>query len=92
MANTNGPVKKFQAGGVQAAVWKNETQLKDGTTMDRLSASFERRYKGKDGSWHSSSSLQANDIPKTILVLTKAYEYMTVKDPEASKVAEEVVL
>jgi hypothetical protein len=37
---------------------------------------FQKRYKGQDGQWQSTSSLDVNDIPKAILALTKAYDYL----------------
>jgi hypothetical protein len=37
---------------------------------------LERTYKDRNGSYASTHSLQMNDIPKAILALTKAYEYL----------------
>jgi hypothetical protein len=77
----NKPVKKFQAGGICAALWQNKMTLKDGRHIETLSVSLDRRYKDSDGEWKSSSSLKENDIPKAMLVLAKAYEFMTAGDP-----------
>ena len=44
MANENRPTNKYQAGGVSAAVWKNKTTLKNGTDIETLSVTVERRY------------------------------------------------
>jgi len=71
-----GPLKKFIAGAVSAAVWENKANLKDGRQIESLSVTIDRRYKDNDGSWQSSGSLKLNDLPKAILVLSKAYEYM----------------
>jgi len=86
----NKPVKKYQAGGVTAALWKNKTRVNGGTEIETLSVSLDRRYKDKGGEWQSSASLKANDIPKAMLVLAKAYEHMVSKDQD-DKLEEEVV-
>ncbi len=72
------PVKKFSVGGVQVAVWENEG--KEGRSF--YSVSFDRRYKDKNDEWKSTSSLKANDLPKAILALQKAYEFVSLKELE----------
>ena len=71
------PIKKFAVGGIQVAVWENEG--KEGRNY--YSVSFDKRYKDKNDEWKSSSSLRANDIPKAILALEKAYEFLSLKEP-----------
>jgi len=68
------PVAKFVAGGVRAMVWVNE--IANGGKFK--SVTLERGYKKKDESWGSTTSLRANDLPKAILVLKKAYEYVQI--------------
>lgn len=82
------PVKKFSVGGVQVAIWENEG--KEGSVY--YTVSFDRRYKDKNDEWKSTSSLKANDLPKAILALEKAYEYISLKEPETQKKEEEVAL
>ena len=74
------PIMKFAAGGVQVAVWENEGTSKDGTIRSFNSISIDRRYKDKNDEWKSTNSLKLNDIPKAILALQKAYEYLALKD------------
>lgn len=83
MANENNkPVKKYQAGGISGAVWKNATTLQNGKDIESLSVTLDRRYKDSNGNWKSSSSFRQNDIPKVVLVLSKAYEFMVLKGKE----------
>lgn len=70
------PVKKFQAGGISSAVWKNGLRNADGTSRTVNSVTLDRRYKGSDGQWQSSNSFHVNDLPKAQLVLAQAYEYL----------------
>ena len=87
MANGNTkPIKKYQAGGISAAIWKNNVETK-GNAVTVLSVTLDRRYKDGEGNWQSSSSMRLNDLPKAVLVLTQAYTYMATahEDEEQSE-------
>ena len=73
------PEKKFRAGAIAATIWQNEGQRKDGTVASFNTISFERGYKDKEGNWKSTSSLRVADIPRAVVVLNKAYEYIVMK-------------
>ena len=85
----NKPVRKFQAGGVSAALWENKTSLKDGRHIETISVTIDRRYKDSDGEWKSSGSFRESDIPKALVVLAKAYDFMTIRGETASEEMEE---
>lgn len=70
------PVKKIAVGGIQVAIWENPG--KDGKPF--YSVSLDKRYKDSNNEWKSSSSLKATDLPKAILALEKAYEFMVLKE------------
>ena len=92
MANEK-PVKKFQAGGIIAALWKNKMKLRSGEEIETLSVTLDRRYRDDSGEWKSSSSLRLNDIPKAGLVLQQAYQHMVTKSDDDARVAlEETVM
>jgi hypothetical protein len=74
MAN-NKPIRKFEVGGVSAAVWENEISTSSGDkTVERVT--FDRRYKDKDGQWKSTGSFNASDLPRLRLAIEKAYEWL----------------
>ena len=77
--NANFPEKKFSAGSVTATIWKNEHIDDAGTKKSYNTISFERVYKGKNNDWIKTNTLRINDIPKAILVLNKAYEFISLK-------------
>jgi hypothetical protein len=77
----NLPEKKFRAGAIAATVWSNET-VRDGKKVAYKTISFERSYKDKDDTWKQTNSLRTTDIPKAVLVLTKAYEYLALNADE----------
>lgn len=74
------PEKRFKVGACTASIFANEVNTAEGTTNLR-SVSLQRIYKDKkDGSFKHTSSLKTNDIPKAILALSKAYEYLTLDE------------
>ena len=77
----NLPEKKFRAGAIAATVWANET-VRDGKKVSYKTISFERSYKDKDDTWKQTNSLRTTDIPKAVLVLSKAYEYLALNNEE----------
>ncbi|MBW2988338.1 hypothetical protein DRJ48_00275 [Candidatus Woesearchaeota archaeon] len=86
------PERKFKAGAVTATIWKNEAVRQDGSKGEFYTVTLERRYKDRNGEWATSNSLRVNDLPKAVLVLDKAYEYITFKDlgiPGAEAIEEE---
>ena len=84
----NMPVKKFSAGGVTVSVWENEALGKDGIVNTYPSVSMDKRYKDKSGEWKSSKSMKRDDLPKAILALQKAYEFLALKENENALVSD----
>ena len=77
------PEKRFQCGAIEASIFENEIH-QNGKPIKIKKVAFQKRYKSSDGSWKSTSSLDVNDLPKAILALQKAYEYL-VLSPEHSE-------
>ena len=77
------PTKAFKAGPIQVAVFMNRRKV-NGKDTTIPSVSFQKRY--RDGEeWKSTSSLDTNDVPKAILALPKAYDYLIGLKPEGSQ-------
>jgi len=75
----------FKAGAVRASVFKNII-MKNGTPLTLPKVVIEVRYKdNKTGQWKGTNSLSINDIPKAILALQQAYEYLTTKKEPAAE-------
>ncbi len=73
------PEKRFKVGACTASIFVNEVSTGNGkTTMKNVS--LQKAYKDKDGQFQHSTSFRANDIPKAILALSKAYEYLVLDD------------
>ena len=69
------PEKRFRCGSCEAAVFENERDV-NGKKVTFKKVSFQKRYKDPEGGWKSTHSLDTNDIPKAVLVLSKAYEHL----------------
>ena len=70
------PEKRFQSGGIEASVFENEIQ-QNGKTLRIKKVAFQKRYKSAQG-WKTTYSLDINDIPKAVLVPSKAYEFLVL--------------
>ncbi len=84
----NTPEKKFRASPITATIWANEVKSKEGDLKMFRTISLERSYKDKEDKWRSTGSLRVNDLPKAVLVLNKAFEYISIKE-ESNSISEE---
>ena len=72
-----GPERRFRCDTCEASVFENEITAA-GKQIKVKKVAFQKRYKNSDGEWKSTYSLDVNEIPKAILALSKAYEYLTM--------------
>jgi hypothetical protein len=76
------PVKKFSTGQIQVAVWENTS--KEGRVFHTIS--MQRSYKSKEeDEWKNSHSLRVNDLPKAVMALQKAYEFLALKPDQVDE-------
>ena len=83
------PEITFKMGAVRASIFRNTIE-RNGQKIPLPKVVLEVRYKDKNGEWKGTNSLSLNELPKAILALQKAYEYLLDhRDPatndEASK-------
>ena len=77
------PETVFKIGAVRAAILRNVLE-KAGKQIPLPKVILEVRYRDKAGQWKGTNSLSLNEIPKAILALQKAYNYlMTHREPGA---------
>ena len=70
------PETEFKVGAVRASVYRN-TITHNGKPVELPKVKLEVRYKDKSGEWKGTNSLSQNEIPKAILALQKAFDYLT---------------
>ena len=78
------PEKVFKIGAVRASVFRNII-MNAGQSIPLPKVVVEVRYKDKAGNWQGTNSLSINELPKAILALQKAFEYLMEKDPGQQK-------
>jgi len=79
------PETVFKVGAVRASIFRNIIE-KAGKSIPLPKVVIEVRYKDKTGQWKGTNSLSLNDLPKAILALQKAFEYLTThKEPEEAE-------
>ena len=82
MTEKNKPKQNIRIGACNVAVWSNIREVNK-EDVEFLSAQISRSYKDKNDEWKTTDSFGVSDVPKIILALQKAYDYMvTNKDDE----------
>lgn len=71
------PMKKFMSGAIAATVWNNKTKDE---SAEFNTVSIDRNYKDDNGEWKSTNTLRVSDLPRAVLVLNKAYEFLSLKE------------
>jgi len=84
------PEKEFKVGAVRAAIWANPRTASDGRSFSSHKVMLERVYKDAGG-FKSTNCLDVNDIPKAIVALKKAYEYLLCAESERNGAPQEEV-
>ena len=69
------PETVFKVGAVRASIFRNTVE-RNGQSIPLPKVVIEVRYKDKTGQWNGTNSLSLNDLPKAILALQKAFEYL----------------
>ena len=69
------PEITFKMGAVRASIFRNIIES-NGQKIPLPKVVLEVRYKDKHGEWKGTNSLSLNELPKAILALQKAYEYL----------------
>ncbi len=78
------PERVFRMGAVRASIFRN-TLERDGESVPIPKVIIEVRYKDRTGKWQGTNSLSINEVPKAMLALQKAYEYLVSSDSEDSR-------
>ncbi len=71
----NSPEKIIMVGACRASIFRNIC-LKDGQEIEIPRVVLEFRYKDKQVRWRGTQGMTIREIPKAILALQKAFEYL----------------
>ena len=75
MRNTS-PEKIIMVGSCRVSIFRNLV-WKDGQEIEIPKLVLEVRYKDKQGRWRGTSAISPRELPKAILALQQAFEYLT---------------
>ena len=70
-----GPVKRFFSMPLEVTVWENEG--KEGRIYNTVK--LEKVYK-KNDDWKKTTSMNANDLPKAVMLMQKAFEFLQIDE------------
>ena len=79
MRKMGSPEKIITVGKCRASIFRNII-VKDGKDIEMPKVKFEIRFKNRGGKWQGTSSMTVPEIPKAILALQKAFEYLVTKN------------
>jgi len=79
---TNQPVARFKHGSITASIFENEVK-KNGNSFTVSKVVLQKSFLDKNEHWQTTSSLDTNDVPKAIMALTKAYDFVTRSETKA---------
>ncbi len=74
--NRTRPSKSFKVGAVRVAIWSNPRLSAEGKAFDSHKVMIERTYRDGANGFKTTGSLNIDDIPKAILALSRAYEFL----------------
>jgi len=72
----NPPIKIIMIGNLRASLFRNRV-VKDGKEIELPKVVLEVRYRDKTGRWQSTSAISLRELPKAILALQQAFEWLT---------------
>jgi hypothetical protein len=77
------PDMTFEAGSCKASVFQNKVEI-DGEEVIISKVSIWKRYMDKGGAWKNSQSFGVNDLLKLMVVVMKAYDFLTSRKRHGS--------
>lgn len=78
----NPPFHTIFVGNCRASIFRNLV-VKDGKEIELPKVVLDVRYRDKTGRWKSTSAMTLRELPKAILALQQAFEYMTAAHAHA---------
>ena len=73
----NYPEKIIMVGPCRVSIFRNLVMMKDGKEIEIPKVVLEVRYRDKEGQWRGTQGMTIREIPKAVLALQKAFDYLT---------------
>ena len=78
------PEKIIMVGPCRATIFRNVVEVA-GKQVEMPKVVFEVRFKDKHGRRRGTSSLSVNELPKAVMALQKAFDYLMDKSVERER-------
>ncbi len=89
MSNAEKPIKEFRAGTVVASIWVSKTAV-NGRSSAQHSIRVQKRYRDdRSGQWKTTTYFRPDELPKLSLVVSRAYEFLTLREAADSNQAQQ---
>lgn len=83
------PDKEFRAGAISAAIWTKNVMV-DGRQARQDTVRVQKRYRdGRSGEWRTTTYFRPDDLPKLILVVSRAYEHVMLREIDETPALQE---
>lgn len=80
MSDKDQPIKEFRAGGVSVSVWISKAPV-NGRSAAQHSIRVQKRYRDdRSGQWKTTTYFRPDELPKLALVVSKAFEFLTLRE------------
>lgn len=83
--STGKPLHSVRAGGIQIAVWQNDT-----AKGPMNSITIDKSYKDAKGEWQRTKNFKDSDLPKIVLGLNEVMRFLFLKDDKGSESKETI--
>jgi len=82
MKDKEQPIKEFRAGTAVAAIWVSKNAV-NGQSLAQHSIRVQKRYRDdRSGEWKTTTYFRPDELPKLALVVSRAYEFLTLRQSE----------
>ena len=89
MSSSDRPIKEFRAGTVVAAIWVSKTAV-NGRSTAQHSIRVQKRYRDdRTGQWKTTTYFRPDELPKLALVVSRAYEFLTLREAVDTRPAQQ---
>ena len=81
------PEKEYRVGTICAAIWRKEV-AHQGRKLVEHSIRIQKRYKDeRSGEWKTTTYFRPDDLPKLMLVASRAYDHVALKEYDGGRVS-----
>ena len=82
--SSDAPIKEFRAGMAHASIWGKTVKRGDRSWTEHSIRVLKEYKDDRAGEWRTTTYFRTEDLPKLALVVSKAYEFLTLREGRGS--------